>query len=147
MNLKKLTHTILVEYLNENLENNITSEKRFVINNNKFQLFLDDILVCESYFIIEQPDELFDQKYVGLFKLETKIEFRGKGFMKHLLGCIFDYVKNDLNINNILLNVYKNNDNALKLYLGAGFEIYKNYDNEEDEDPYFTLIKKLTSIK
>jgi len=41
-----------------------------------------------------------------------------------------------------LLNVYKNNNTALNLYFNCGFEIYKNYD-DEDDDPYFTLIKKL----
>ena len=120
-----------------------SNEKRFIIDkkNYKFQLFLEDILVAESHFSIEQPDELFNQKYVGLFKLETNKEFRGKGFMKYLLGQIFDYVKNELNIINILLNVYKNNDSALNLYFNSGFEIYKNYD--DDDEPYFTLIKKL----
>ena len=102
-----------------------------------------DILVAESQFNIEQPDELFNQKYIGLFKLKTVKEFQGKGFMKYLLGQIFNYVKNELNIGYILLNVYKNNNNALNLYLNNGFEIYKNYDDVDDDEPYFTLIKKL----
>ena len=117
---------------------------KFIVDNKNyiFQLFLEGILVAESHFCIEQPDELFNQKYVGLFKLETKKEFRGNGFMKHLLEQIFDYTKNEFKIDNILLNVYKNNSNALNLYLNTGFEIYKDYE-DEDDDPYFTLIKKL----
>lgn len=119
------------------------NKKKFRIDkkNYKFQLFLEDILVAESHFSIEQPDDLFNQEYVGLFKLKTNEEFRGKGFMKYLLGQIFDYVKNKLNIDSILLNVYKNNSSALHLYFNSGFEIYKNYN--DDDEPYFTLLKKL----
>ncbi len=42
---------------------------KFVVNNRKFQLFLSGTLIAESHFSIEEPDELFDQKYVGLFIL------------------------------------------------------------------------------
>ena len=121
---------------------NIVTEKRFIIDKNKFQLFLKDILVAESYFEIEQPDDFFNQKYISLFKLKTIKEFIGKGFMKYLLEQICDYVKNKLNIANILLNVYKNNYRALNLYFNNGFEIYRNC-NDSDDEPYFTLIKKL----
>ena len=132
-------------HINESL----TTEKRFVVDkkNHKFQLFLENIIVAKSNFNIEQPDELINEKYVGLFKLETNKEFRGKGFMKYLLGQIFEYVKNELNINNILLNVYKNNDSAVKLYFNSGFEIYQDHNDENGEDPYFTLIKKLNDSK
>ena len=115
---------------------------RFVIDkkNYKFQLFLGNILVAESYFSIEQPDELFNQKYVGLFKLETDKEFRGKGFMKYLLEQIFEYVKNE-KLGTILLNVYKSNYNALNLYINNGFEVYKDFN--DDDEPYYTLIKSM----
>ena len=117
-------------------------EKRFIVNkrNYKFQLFLGDILVAKSNFSIEQPDELFNKKYIGIFKLETNKEFRGKGFAKYLLNNIFDYVKNELKISNILLNVYKSNYAAINLYFNSGFEVYKDFN--DDEEPYFTLIKK-----
>lgn len=59
--------------------------------------------------------------------------------MRYLLEQIFNYAKNELNLDAILLNVYKENKNALNLYFKAGFEIYKDFDDES----YFTLIKKL----
>ena len=65
--------------------------------------------------------------------------------MKFLLKQIFDYTRNKFNINTILLNVYKSNVNALNLYKSLGFEIFKSFDDDEDEDPYFTLIIKLTN--
>ena len=128
------------EFINENI-----IQKNFVINkkNNKFELYLNDILVSECYFDIEQPNEFFNEIYVSIFKLKTNDKYLGKGFAKYLLIKIFNYVKNELNINNILLNVYKNNKIALNLYLNNGFQIYKDYDNIIDDDPYFTLIKKL----
>lgn len=119
---------------------------KFVVDEKyrRFSLFLGDTKVSVAFFSIENPDELFNQKYVGVFKLLTNPEFRGKGYMGHLLEFIFDYIKNTLNIDYILLNVYKKNVGALNLYHKKGFEIYKDYDNDEDEDPYFTLIKKLS---
>lgn len=127
------------DFLNENY----IFEKKFIVDkrNNKFQLFSNNILVSESHFNVGQPDDLIDQKYVGLFKLKTNKEYRGKGFMNYLLKKIFDYVKTELNIRNILLNVYKYNKKALNLYFKNGFEIYKDYD--DDDEPYYTLIKKL----
>ena len=123
----------------------IPGKKIFVIDkkNDKFQLFLDNLLTAESYFTIIDPDELFDQKYLGLFRLKTEEDFRGKGFMKYLLTLIFNYAKNKLNVNYILLNVYKSNTPAVNLYFNSGFEIYKNFEEDEIEKPYFTLIKKL----
>lgn len=119
---------------------NSTTEKRFVIDkkNYKFQLFLGNILVAESYFALEQPDGLFSQKYVGLYKLETNKKFRRKGFMTYLLKQIFEYVKNE-KLGTILLNVYKSNEYALNLYFTNGFEIYKDFN--DDNEPYYTLIK------
>lgn len=140
MNLKELIRKYLIEQLNK--------DKEFVVDttNNIFLLFLNKTLVAHSYFSIEDPDELFNQKYVGLFKLITNKDFRGKGYMKYLLNEIFNYIKQNLDIHYILLNVYKSNENALKLYFNNGFEIYKDYDDDDDdqeEEPYFTLIKKL----
>lgn len=114
-------------------------EKKFIIDNENgiFKLFLGDTLVARSYFYIEQADELFNQKYVGIFKVETNIAYRGKGYMRYLLEQIFNYVKNEFSIDYILLNVYKDNKNALNLYFKVGFEIYKDFDE------YFTLIKNI----
>lgn len=77
----------------ENINN-----QNFIVDDDKFELYLDDILVAESYFCVEEPDDLFNEKYIGLYKLKTNENFRGKGYMKYLLKQIFDYVKNELNI-------------------------------------------------
>ena len=122
---------------NQFINEDVTTEKRFVINNNKFQLFLDNILVSETDFSIEQPDEWFDEKYATIFDLKTFKNFRGKGFAKYLLEQIFDYVKNELKLNIITLIVYKKNTKAVNLYFKCGFEIYKEYDDS------YSLIKRL----
>ena len=129
------------------MNKNISSKKIFVVdkNNNKFQLFLDKILVAEAQYTIQKPDWLYNEEYLGLYKLGTKIQYRGKGYMQFLLKQIIDYTRNKFNINTILLNVYKSNVNALNLYKSLGFEIFKSFDDDEDEDPYFTLIIKLTN--
>lgn len=127
------------EFINEN----VTDEKRFVVDkkNYKFQLFLGKNLISETGFSIEQPDEWFNQKYTTLFDLKTVKEYQGKGLAKYLLNQIFDYIKNNLKLNIITLTVYKNNYKAVNLYFNSGFEIYQDFDNEE---PCFTLIKKLS---
>lgn len=128
--MKKLK--IFIEFINEN-----TAEERFIVNKNKFQLYLGDNLVAESGFDIIQPDEWFNEKYVILHNLKTNKDFQGKGFAKSLLEHIFNYVKNELKLNIISLVVYKDNDKAVNLYFKCGFEIYIEYDNS------FSLIKKL----
>jgi len=120
------------QFINENI-----TEKRFVINENKFQLFLGDILVSETGFNMEQPDEWFNEKYVTLYDLKTFEDFKGKGFAKYLLEQIFNYVKNELKINIITLIVYKDNNKAVGLYFKSGFEIYMEYDDS------YSLIKRL----
>ena len=121
----------------------LIDDLKFKIDNKKsiFKLLLNDNLIAKSYFSMENPDNLFNNKYVGIFKLETIKEFRVKGYMNILIDHIFEYVLNNLNINYILLNVYKDNHAALNLYLKKGFEIYKDFN--DDEYPYFTLIKRL----
>lgn len=121
---------------------NTIPENRFVVNkkSEKFQLFYENKLVAESYFSIENPDNLYDEKYIGIFKVKTIEKYRGRGFMRTLLTNIFEYTKNNLNIQVILLNVYLKNAVALNLYLSLGFEIFKE---DEDDYPYYTLIKHL----
>jgi ribosomal protein S18 acetylase RimI-like enzyme len=140
MGLRKIVHTTIAEFLNE--QDSIQTEKRFVVDkkNHKFQLFLGDILVAESQFHIEKSDKWFNQKYVTIFDLKTVEKFQGKGLAKYLLENIFYYVKNELKLNIITLLVYKNNNRALNLYLNNGFEIYQNF---EDDEPCFILMKKL----
>lgn len=123
---------LFLEFINENL-----SEERFIVNKNKFQLYLGDNLIAESGFDIIQPDEWFNEKYVILYNLKTNKNFQGKGFAKSLLEHIFNYVKNELKLNIISLVVYKDNNKAVNLYFKCGFEIYIEYDNS------FSLIKKL----
>jgi ribosomal protein S18 acetylase RimI-like enzyme len=121
-------------YLNGNNEN-----LKFIIDkkNFKFKLFLQNVLVSETSFTIEEYDDWFNEKYVTLFDLKTYENFRNRGYAKYLLNKIFEYVKNILNLNIITIIVYKNNYKALNLYSNLGFNIYIEYDDS------FSLIKKL----
>lgn len=121
-------------YLNGNNEN-----LKFIIDkkNFKFKLFLQNVLVSETSFTIEESDDWFNEKYVTLFDLKTYENFRNRGYAKYLLNKIFEYVKNILNLNIITIIVYKNNYKALNLYSNLGFNIYIEYDDS------FSLIKKL----
>ena len=121
----------------EKIDEIFITNKTFIATNEKFQLYLGNILVSESGFVVEQPDKWFNQKYVTIHDLETIKKFRGKGFAKYLLEEIFNYVKNELKLKIITLIVFKNNNKAVNLYFKCGFEIYEEYNDS------YSLIKKL----
>ncbi len=114
--------------------------EKFTVTKNKFKLFIDNNLVSEANFTIEQPDKWFNKKYATLYNLKTFKKFRNQGFAKKLLNYIFQYIKNELKINTITLLVYKNNIPAINLYLTTNFKIFQNFEND---NPSFILIKKL----
>jgi ribosomal protein S18 acetylase RimI-like enzyme len=114
---------------------------KFNVENNTFKLYFKSELVSESKFQINKPDYFFDKKYIGLFRLKTLTKFRNKGFGEILINNIFDYVKNNLKLNHIFLNVYTNNTPALNLYFKTGFSIFGKYD--DDDESYYTLVKIL----
>ena len=114
--------------------------EKFTATKNKFKLFIDNNLVSEANFTIEQPDKWFNKKYATLYNLKTFKKFRNQGFAKKLLNYIFQYIKNELKINTITLLVYKNNIPAINLYLTTNFKIFQNFEND---NPSFILIKKL----
>ena len=131
--LRKFITTTIREYLNESI----------VFNNNenygKFELKLDNNIVSETHYSINNPDEVFDKKYVALYALETNKNYRNMGYMRELLKNVFLYVKTELQIDYILLDVEKDNISAINLYNSNGFEIYK----DDKKDKYFTMLKKL----
>lgn len=102
-----------------------------------FKLLIDNILVSECEYNIEDADEFFNEKYISIYNLKTIEQYRGKGYSKILLNDLFNYVKHNLKINIITLIVYKNNINALNLYFSSGFEIFMEYDDS------YSLMKKL----
>ena len=123
-------------------------EKTFIIDktNNEFQLYLDDTMVTSSGYNIEKPDKWFKKEYVTLFDLRTINRFKRKGYAKYLIKNIFKYIKDDLKIDKITLLVYKNNEIAVNLYLGCGFEKFQDSDkiDKDYKEPYYILIKKLS---
>jgi len=128
-------HQSFVKYLKEKK----SEEKRFVVDekNHKFYVILDDILLAESGFKIENPDEWFNGKYISIYDLKTIEKYRGKGFARYLLEKIFEYTKNILEFNIVTLIVDKDNYKAIKLYFNMGFEIFMEYDES------YSLVKKL----
>lgn len=113
-----------------------------------FKLYLNKSLVAKTYYNISNGDDLFNKEYVGLFRLETKEKYRNKGYMTMLLEYAFNYIKNDLKINYIVLNVNKNNNIALNFYKKHDFILYKNHSVPfDDNEYYYTLIKKLLNNK
>jgi len=89
---------------------------KILVSNNKFQLIINNVLVGETKFNIEEPDEFFNENYVSIYELIIFEKFRNKGYAKILLNKFFCFVKNKLNLNIIVLIVDKNNHKAINLY-------------------------------
>lgn len=138
MESDKFIYKTLSDYLNY-VNNDDIKKSKFVVNKskNKFQLFINNILVSETGFNIIQPDKWFDEKYVILFDLKTFEKFQGKGYAKFLLKKVFNYIRNELKLNIISLIVYKDNYKAVNLYFNCWFQIFCEYDDS------YSLIKKL----
>ncbi len=113
--------------------------KKFVVDkkNCKFYLFVNNSLVSETGYNIENPDKWFDFNYITLFNLKTFEKHQHKGYAKCLLKQIFKYVKNTFEVNTISILLEKDNYKAANLYFSLGFQVYMNYGDS------FTLIKKL----
>ena len=116
------------------------SQQYFIVRQCAFELSIDDVLVTKTKYKIEQKDEFFSENYVSIYELETLEQFRRNGYAKHLLNEIFNYVRNTLKLNIITLIVYKNNTNAINLYLNSGFGIFMEYETS------YSLIKNLCLI-
>ena len=62
------------------------------------------------------------RKYIVLDNIVIYENYRNNGYGEKLLNYIIEYAKNG-NYNDIVLNVYKFNENAIKLYEKKGFKI------------------------
>jgi len=125
-----------MKYLKSFFEN-YSINKKFIIEENKFKLFIDNNLVAETSYNIEESDEFFNEKYISIYDLETFEQFRGKGYARLLLEEIFKYTKDKLKIKIITLIVDKDNYKAVNLYLKTGFEIFIEYEYS------YSLVKYL----
>jgi ribosomal protein S18 acetylase RimI-like enzyme len=108
----------------------------FLFDKNKFKVLVNNKVVSYCYFTIEPPDEYQKENYVTLYSLRTFKKFQRQGFAKYLLNSIFEYTKNNLGINIVMLNVYKDTYKAVNLYFNIGFEIFIEY-----KDSYSLLYK------
>ncbi len=127
---------IINRIVNEVVGNAI--DKAFAVTKDRFKLKNSNgVVVSECGFEVVNKDKWFNQKYVTLFDLKTKKEYRGKGFANELLNYIFKHVKNNEKVNIISLIVDKDNDKAIGLYKKCGFDVFIEY-----EDSY-SMVKRL----
>lgn len=72
--LFKLMHKVAGMPLFEN-----NKKIKILVSNNKFQLIINNVLVGETKFNIEEPDEFFNENYVSIYELIIFEKFRNKG--------------------------------------------------------------------
>lgn len=127
-------------FLNENISDNI----KFTVESQRFKLFVNDELASFCIFSkIESNNRFlkFDEEVVELHEVNTMEQYKRKGYAELLMKKIFDYVKNTMNINYVILRVFGNNKPAIGLYTKLGFEV-KGSDGDED-DPILLMYKKI----
>ena len=104
---------------------NLESEKKWIEENSKVGNYNFSIVKKEKDELIgncsfHDLDKIWGNATVGIFIGEE--ENRNKGYgaeaLKLLIGYGFDY----LNLNNIMLNVYSFNENAINCYKKVGFK-------------------------
>ena len=65
---------------------------------------------------------------VWLDRFMIDASFQGKGLGKKMLAYLIAYIKTEFSCNEIYLSIYKNNKNALSLYLNMGFVFNNEFD-------------------
>lgn len=85
-------------------------------------------------------DYIIPQKRIYLSRLIVKKEYRGQGIGSAITSFLIEKAK-EMGYSEISLGVDCDNENALKLYLKFGFEIFK-----KDSDEYGEYFKMLKSI-
>ena len=138
-----LTESIL-EIYQESL-----SKKLFGSDNNFVEMLYESDcilflwMVGESYVSCVQCEIHGSQAL--LYSLETAPSYRGKGFGKHLVFSVIEYLK-DIGISTISNHVKKNNQVSLSLHENLGFKISKDCARLMDgtvSQNYYTLIYEI----
>lgn len=83
----------------------------------------NDEIIASGYAKIKRPDNNYSnfEEYAYLGFMYVKLEHRGKGVNKLILDELISWAKSK-NISEIRLDVYAQNESAVKAYEKAGFE-------------------------
>lgn len=82
---------------------------------------LDGIIVASGYALIRDSKPYLKEAkhaYLGFMYVDPK--YRGRGINGELVDCLFDWAKSK-NLNEIHLEVYAENESAIKAYAKKGF--------------------------
>jgi len=128
-NLSDLYNKYIERNIKQQISEELLRDNRFIAKKNVFEFWVGNDLFFKLKYNIESPNELFNEKYVSIYDLVAFESFGCEGYASKLLDNIFDYVKKNLGINIITLIVYKNNYDAISLYLKKGFILISEFDD------------------
>lgn len=72
-------------------------------------------------FFFMSPEYDVQQAYMGFVIIDSNS--RGLGYGRKMMQLAFTYCFTVLNMNSVQLRVYKNNEQALKMYMAAGMQV------------------------
>lgn len=124
----------------ENLNISGVSDSKYSFNvikgeENKFELYLKDILIGESKFSNPEKSSYFNKRYIEIYDFKIFEKFRGQGYSKILLTMLINYLSKIVKL--VELHVKEDNEIAVKLYESFGFEIYFS------NSGYLSMFKRL----
>ena len=90
------------------------------LNDYNFAIVLKDSDKLIGNCSLEDMDLIHRNAVLGIFIGDE--EERGKGYGKEAIKLLLEYGFNNLNLNNIMLNVYSFNTRAIKVYESLGFK-------------------------
>ena len=90
------------------------------LNGYNFAIVLKDSDKLIGNCSLEDMDLIHRNAVLGIFIGDE--EERGKGYGKEAIKLLLEYGFNNLNLNNIMLNVYSFNTRAIKVYESLGFK-------------------------
>lgn len=90
---------------------------------------------------------IFRESKIGTFGTSIRKEYRGDGLGKMLSAFVIDLAVKELQPRVIVLDVFGNNDRALQMYQGLGFEEYGRVRNAMSyQDTFEDLVRMCTYI-
>ncbi len=109
-------------------------------NRSVFIYKIDDAFIGEGALVLENGDYTIPDKRIYLSRLIVKKDFRNQGIGTKIADFLIDKAK-QWGYSEISLGVDCNNEEAIRFYEKAGFEIFAQDKDEYGE--FYKMLKKL----
>ena len=122
-----MTDSLIEEYGNPPNESYITDLLDYYYSREDTKIFYltENQVFAGFIWLIKSEDVVTGKYFLCVLYLYVHESFRGKGYSKLLMNKGKEYSK-EIGIEQLRLSVRHNNPNAISLYKGLGYQIYKH---------------------